>query len=216
MAKSITFVGDKGKDLLYYFATLLRIGGEQVLIVTIDNESESDEHIPVPHREIDRISYQAGKAISSEEWFGTYTYVLYEVVNPDAVSKDCLQYVKAYPSVIVTDIQLISMERAVRVVKEVEGKCIVVLRDVCSKRFGAEYFKVQFPECEEKCDIVELWLDSYNTYYAQSIELSGQSRFRKLSSDMRLLLGNLMLSFTELSMKQINEMIHVLMKGVKV
>lgn len=212
MAKSIAFIGVPSRDIVYYIGRLLRICGQEVLIVTYQ-EGEEKEYQPSYYMGLDWLTCSKEWLQVHEEILGEYSYTLYELeVSEVALYNDT--YIMFDYIVGITNLYKKVMEQIAQAILGYNRNCNLIVRDVCSKRLDSNYFMRNYPDCKELCTVSEIWLDSFDSYYKQCLELEEVKNFIRMSDDMIGTLSCILRGLQTFTDKEIKEAIKQLKKGV--
>ena len=182
MAKSIAFIGVPSRDIVYYVGRLLRVCGQEVLIVTYQ-EGEEKKYQPNYYMGLDWLTCNKEWLQVHEEIVGDYSYVLYELEFHEVELYNDMYYMFDY-IVGITTLYKEAMKEIAQAILRYNKQCILIVRDICSKRLDSNYFIRNYPDCKELCRISEIWLDSYDSYYKQCLELNEMKNFKRLSNEM--------------------------------
>ena len=212
MAKSIAFIGVPSRDIVYYIGRLLRICGQEVLIVTYQ-EGEEKEYQPSYYMGLDWLTCSKEWLQVHEEILGEYSYALYELeVSEVALYNDT--YAMFDYIVGITNLYKKVMEQIAQAILRYNRNCNLIVRDVCSKRLDSNYFMRIYPDCKELCTVSEIWLDSFDSYYKQCLELEEVKNFIRMSDDMVGTLSCILRGLQTITNKEIKDAIKQLKKGV--
>lgn len=212
MAKSIAFIGVPSRDIIYYVGKLLRICGQEVLIVTYQEGAEK-EYQPSYYMGLDWLT-------CSKEWLqihgeivGDYTYVLYELETHEVELYGNLY--NAFDYIVgVTTLYKNVMNEIAQTILRYNKQCILIVRNICSKRLDSNYFIRNYPDCKELCRVCEIWIDSYDSYYKQCLEFEEMKNFKRMSDDMNQTLTCILQELQVFTNKEIHYAIKQLKKGV--
>lgn len=212
MAKSIAFVGVPSRDIIYYVGRLLRICGHEVLIVTY-KEGEEKDYQPSYYMGLDWLTCSKEWLQVHEEIIGDYSYVLYELEIHEVELYNDIYYMFDY-IVEITTLYKNTMKEIAKTILSYNRQCILIVRGICSKRLDSNYFIRNYPECKELCSMCEIWIDSYDAYYKQCLELEEMKNFKRLSNDMVQALSCILQELQIFTNKEIHNAIKQLRKGV--
>lgn len=212
MAKSIAFIGVPSRDIIYYVGRLLRICGQEVLIVTYQ-DGEEKEYQPSYYMGLDWLTCSKEWVQVHEEIIRDYSYVLYELDFYEVELYNDRYSMFDYIVGITTLYKNVMQELALAILRY-NKQCILIVRDICSKRLDSNYFLRNYPDCKELCRMSEIWIDSYDTYYKQCLELEERINFKRMSEDMSQSLSCILRELQILTNKEIQYAIKQLKKGV--
>lgn len=212
MAKSIAFIGVSSRDIVYYIGRLLCICGQEVLIVTYQDREE-DEYQPSYYMGLDWLTCSKEWLQVHKEMVEDYSYVLYELEFHE-VELYSDMYIKFDYIVGITTLYKNVMKEIAQAILRYNKHCILIVRDICSKRLDSNYFIRLYPDCKELCRMSEVWIDSYDSYYKQCLELNEMKNFKRLSDDMLRSLSCILTELQTFTDKEIHYAIKQLKKGV--
>lgn len=150
--------------------------------------------------------YCANKDIES-----IYDYVLIEI--GEEVLKELYINLSVDYKVFIANGYSKTMESVSEYIIDQKKPCILIIRDICNKRFAAKYFANKYPECVKRCQICEIWLDSYDIYYDQCMDHDRWIPLKKLSKDMCSALHRIMFMVEGMPEKQIKKYKKFLLRG---
>lgn len=214
MAKSIAFFGVPSRDIVYYIGRLLYICGQEVLIVTYqEGEKKDKEYQPSYYMGLDCLTCSKEWLMNHEEVISDYSYVLYELEYREVElyndSYNMFDYI-----VGITTLNKNVMLHIAQAVLRYNKQCILIVREICNKRFDGDYFFRSYPECKALCKLSEIWLDSFDSYYKQCLELEEMKNFKRLSDNMIQTLSCILMELHAFTNKEIHYAIKQLKKGV--
>ncbi|WP_310603865.1 hypothetical protein [Anaerosporobacter sp.] len=211
MAKAIGFIGVPSRDIVYYIGRILRICGQEVLVVTYQEEKKAVCQ-PSYNMGLDWLECSREWLQEHKEIVDSYSYVLYEVeICEEGIERDLdntFDYI-----VVITNLYKRVMQGAAQIISQYKKQCILIVRDICNKRLDSKYFIRNYPLCEEWCIINEIWLDSYDLYYKQCLEFEEGKNFRNMSNDMIKTLACIVRQMQLFTTREIHSAIQQLKKG---
>ncbi|WP_455717212.1 hypothetical protein [Anaerosporobacter sp.] len=212
MAKSIAFIGVPSRDIVYYIGRVLRLCGQEVLIVTLLEKEEKD-YQPNYYMGLDWITCSKEWLQVHGEILNDYSFVLYELeIQEIELSVDILNSFDNM--VVIANLYKRTMDEVAKAIFMYNKQCILIIRDICNKRLDSKYFIRNYPDSKKLCMINELWLDSYDAYYKQCLEFEEVKDFKRMSNDMMQTLSFIIEEIHTFTSKEIHYAINQLKKGV--